>query len=128
MAVGPACSTPRRQAPCSPPRPSILLRDHQAHDPPTGVLVLINNYQGDRMAWDMAIEMAAGRGHQGQAVHHQRRRRGEGQPLHDRPPRRGGQLLRHQGCGAAAEEGESLDELIAIATRSTTTSARWASR
>ncbi len=23
-----------------------------------GVLVLINNYQGDRMSWDMAIEMA----------------------------------------------------------------------
>jgi dihydroxyacetone kinase-like protein len=27
-----------------------------------GVLVLINNYQGDRMAWDMAIEMAQAQG------------------------------------------------------------------
>src|SRR6516165_9953428 len=27
-----------------------------------GVLVLINNYQGDRMSWDMAIEMAQAEG------------------------------------------------------------------
>src|SRR5215469_1080426 len=29
---------------------------------PKGVLVLINNYQGDRMNWDMAIEMAQAEG------------------------------------------------------------------
>ncbi|HLF24074.1 MAG TPA: dihydroxyacetone kinase subunit DhaK, partial [Burkholderiales bacterium] len=29
---------------------------------PKGVLVLINNYQGDRMNWDMAIEMAEAEG------------------------------------------------------------------
>ena len=27
-----------------------------------GVLVLVNNYQGDRMSWDMAIEMAQAEG------------------------------------------------------------------
>ena len=27
-----------------------------------GVLVLVNNYQGDRMSWDMAIEMAQAQG------------------------------------------------------------------
>ena len=71
-----------------------------------GVLVLVNNYQGDRMAWDMATEMATAEGINATPVLDQRRRRGRGQPLHRRPPRRGRQLLRHQGLRRRRRAGQ----------------------
>jgi dihydroxyacetone kinase-like protein len=84
---------------------------------PKGVLVLINNYQGDRMNWDMAIEMAQVDGidvksfiiDDDVAVQNSSYTIG----------RRGvaGNFFVIKACGAAAEKGASLDELIAIATR-----------
>ena len=83
---------------------------------PQGVLVLINNYQGDRMNWDMAIEMAEAEGinvksfiiDDDVAVQNSSYTTG----------RRGvaGNFFVIKACGAAAERGASLDELIAIAT------------
>ena len=64
---------------------------------PKGVLHIINNYTGDRMAFDMGREMAEAEGVTDRDGHRRRRRRGEGLDLHRRPARRGRQLLRHQG-------------------------------
>jgi dihydroxyacetone kinase-like protein len=82
-----------------------------------GVLALINNYQGDRMNWDMAIEMAQAEGinvksfiiDDDVAVQNSSYTTG----------RRGvaGNFFVIKACGAAAEKGASLDELIAIATK-----------
>ena len=84
---------------------------------PQGVLVLINNYQGDRMNWDMAIEMAEAEGIKVKsfiidddvAVQNSSYTTG----------RRGvaGNFFVIKACGAAAERGASLDELLAIATK-----------
>ena len=96
---------------------------------PKGVLLLVNNYTGDRMAFDMGKEMAESEGIKRRDPDHQRRRRGQGLDLHGRPPRRGRQLLRDQGgrCGLRAgrrpRRGAS-----GSARRSTTSPARWASR
>jgi phosphoenolpyruvate---glycerone phosphotransferase subunit DhaK len=84
---------------------------------PAGVLVLINNYQGDRMNWDMAIEMAEAEGinvksfiiDDDVAVKDSSYTTG----------RRGvaGNFFVIKACGAAAERGASLDELLAIAKK-----------
>jgi len=82
---------------------------------PKGVLVLINNYQGDRMNWDMAVEMAQAEGitvksfviDDDVAVQdstHTVGRRGVA-----------GNFFVIKACGAAAENGASLDELIELA-------------
>lgn len=82
-----------------------------------GVLVLINNYQGDRMNWDMAVEMAQAEGitvksfviDDDVAVQdstHTVGRRGVA-----------GNFFVIKACGAAAEKGASLDELIELATK-----------
>ena len=81
---------------------------------PRGVLVLINNYQGDRMNWDMAIEMAEAEGinvksfviDDDVAVQDSSYTTG----------RRGvaGNFFVIKACGAAAERGASLDELLAL--------------
>lgn len=84
---------------------------------PAGVLVLINNYQGDRMNWDMAVEMAQAEGitvksfviDDDVAVQdstHTVGRRGVA-----------GNFFVIKACGAAAEKGASLDELMALAAR-----------
>jgi len=84
---------------------------------PKGVLVLINNYQGDRMNWDMAVEMAQAEGitvksfviDDDVAVQdstHTVGRRGVA-----------GNFFVIKACGAAAEKGASLDELLAIADK-----------
>jgi dihydroxyacetone kinase-like protein len=84
---------------------------------PAGVLVLINNYQGDRMNWDMAVEMAQAEGitvksfviDDDVAVQdstHTVGRRGVA-----------GNFFVIKACGAAAEQGASLDELLALAGR-----------
>jgi dihydroxyacetone kinase-like protein len=80
-----------------------------------GVLVLINNYQGDRMNWDMAVEMAQAEGitvksfviDDDVAVQdstHTVGRRGVA-----------GNFFVSKACGAAAEKGASLDELLKLA-------------
>jgi dihydroxyacetone kinase-like protein len=84
---------------------------------PKGVLVLINNYQGDRMNWDMAIEMAEAEGIEVKsfiidddvAVQNSSYTIG----------RRGvaGNFFVIKACGAAAEKGASLDDLVKLATK-----------
>jgi len=84
---------------------------------PEGVLVLINNYQGDRMNWDMAVEMAQAEGitvksfviDDDVAVQDSSYTTG----------RRGvaGNFFVIKACGAAAEKGASLSELIELATK-----------
>jgi dihydroxyacetone kinase-like protein len=79
-----------------------------------GVLVLVNNYQGDRMAWDMATEMATAEGINARqfwinddvAVEdslYTAGRRGVGATV-----------LAEKICGAAAEEKRSLAEVTEI--------------
>ena len=82
-----------------------------------GVLVLVNNYQGDRMAWDMATEMARPKASTSRqfwinddvAVEDSLYTVG----------RRGvaGNFFVIKACGAAAEQGKSLDEVEAIAEK-----------
>ncbi len=84
---------------------------------PKGVLALINNYQGDRMNWDMAIEMAEAEGIKVKsfiidddvAVQNSSYTIG----------RRGvaGNFFVIKACGAAAERGASLDDLLALAKK-----------
>jgi dihydroxyacetone kinase-like protein len=84
---------------------------------PKGVLALINNYQGDRMNWDMAVEMAQAEGitvksfviDDDVAVQdstHTVGRRGVA-----------GNFFVIKACGAAAEKGASLDDLLALADK-----------
>jgi dihydroxyacetone kinase-like protein len=84
---------------------------------PRGVLALINNYQGDRMNWDMAIEMAQAEGINVKSFvidddvavkdsTHTVGRRGVA-----------GNFFVIKACGAAAERGASLDELLALAKK-----------
>ncbi len=82
-----------------------------------GVLVLINNYQGDRMNWEMAIEMAQAEGIEVQsfiidddvAVQNSSYTIG----------RRGvaGNFFVIKTLGAAAERGASMEELLALAKK-----------
>jgi dihydroxyacetone kinase-like protein len=84
---------------------------------PKGVLVLINNYQGDRMNWDMAIEMAQAEGinvksfiiDDDVAVQNSSYTTG----------RRGvaGNFFVIKACGAAAERGASLDALLNLCAK-----------
>jgi dihydroxyacetone kinase-like protein len=84
---------------------------------PKGVLVLINNYQGDRMNWDMAIEMAEADGIKVKsfiidddvAVQNSSYTVG----------RRGvaGNFFVMKACGAAAEKGKSLEDLLELAKK-----------
>jgi dihydroxyacetone kinase-like protein len=84
---------------------------------PKGVLALVNNYQGDRMNWDMAVEMAEAEGinvksfviDDDVAVQdstHTVGRRGVA-----------GNFFVIKACGAAAERGASLDDLLQIAEK-----------
>ena len=84
---------------------------------PKGVLHLVNNYQGDRMAWDMAREMAEMEGIKVGVV-----------VIDDDVSvtnslytvgRRGvaGNFFVIKACGAAAEQGASLEELVALGQR-----------
>ena len=84
---------------------------------PAGVLVLINNYQGDRMNWDMAIEMAEAEG-----INVKSFIIDDDVAVKDSSytiGRRGvaGNFFVIKACGAAAERGASLDELLAIAKK-----------
>ena len=84
---------------------------------PAGVLVLINNYQGDRMNWDMAIEMAEAEG-----INVKSFIIDDDVAVKDSSytvGRRGvaGNFFVMKACGAAAERGASLEELLAIAKK-----------
>src|SRR6187200_1199490 len=79
-----------------------------------GVLVLVNNYQGDRMAWDMATEMATDEG-----INARQFWINDDVAVEDSlytVGRRGvaGNFFVIKCCGAAAEQGADLDELIRI--------------
>ncbi|MDR1512117.1 MAG: dihydroxyacetone kinase subunit DhaK [Propionibacteriaceae bacterium] len=86
---------------------------------PQGVLHLINNYQGDRMAWDMARELAEAELPDlriGVVVIN------DDVAVQDSlytVGRRGvaGNFFVIKAVGAAAEEGKSLDELVALGER-----------
>ena len=82
-----------------------------------GVLVLVNNYQGDRMAWDTAVELAEAEGIKVKQFH-----------INDDVAvkdslytvgRRGvaGNFFVIKACGAAAAEGRDLDSLLALADK-----------
>jgi dihydroxyacetone kinase-like protein len=82
-----------------------------------GVLVLINNYQGDRMSWDMAIEMA-----QAQGIKVEKFIIADDVSVPNSTysiGRRGvaGNFFVIKACGAAAERGASLEELLRIADK-----------
>jgi len=82
-----------------------------------GVLVLVNNYQGDRMAWDMATEMATAEG-----INARQFWINDDVAVKDSlytVGRRGvaGNFFVIKCCGAAAEQGQSLDQVEAIAKK-----------
>jgi dihydroxyacetone kinase-like protein len=84
---------------------------------PKGVLALINNYQGDRMNWDMAIEIA-----QAEGINVKSFIIDDDVAVKDSSytvGRRGvaGNFFVIKACGAAAERGASLDELLALAKK-----------
>ena len=64
---------------------------------PKGVLLLVNNYTGDRMAFDMGKEMAEAEGVKVEILMINDDVAVKDSTLHGRPPRRGRQLLRDQG-------------------------------
>ena len=84
---------------------------------PQGVLCLVNNYQGDRMVWDMAKEMAEAEGYKvGMVIidddvaveksTHSVGRRGVA-----------GNFFVIKACAAAAELGASLEELVELGNK-----------
>ena len=92
------------------PTPDQMEAATKAVDGGAGVLHIVKNYTGDVMNFEMAAEIAAGRGHRGRGGGDERRRRGEGQPLHRRPPwrrrdRAGGEDLRRGGRGGQVAAG-----------------------
>jgi phosphoenolpyruvate---glycerone phosphotransferase subunit DhaK len=84
---------------------------------PKGVLALINNYQGDRMNWDMAVEMA-----QAEGINVKSFVIDDDVAVQDSTHtvgRRGvaGNFFVIKACGAAAERGASLDDLLKLADK-----------
>jgi dihydroxyacetone kinase-like protein len=82
-----------------------------------GVLVLVNNYQGDRMAWDMATEMATAEG-----INARQFWINDDVAVEDSlytVGRRGvaGNFFVIKCCGTAADAGQSLDQVEAIARK-----------
>jgi dihydroxyacetone kinase-like protein len=82
-----------------------------------GVLVLVNNYQGDRMAWDMATEMA-----QAEGINVKQFWINDDVAVEDSlytVGRRGvaGNFFVIKCCGAAADAGQSLEQVEAIADK-----------
>jgi phosphoenolpyruvate---glycerone phosphotransferase subunit DhaK len=82
---------------------------------PKGVLALINNYQGDRMNWDMAVELA-----QAEGINVKTFVIDDDVAVQDSTHtvgRRGvaGNFFVIKACGAAAERGADLDALLALA-------------
>jgi len=119
MAVGPGMLDGACQGPVfAAPPVDACYETIKALATPAGVLVLVNNYQGDRMAWDTAVEMAQGMDdikvdqfiiNDDVAVKDSLYTVG----------RRGvaGNFFVMKCCGAAAEEGKSLEEVKAVAEK-----------
>jgi len=119
MAVGPGMLDGACQGPVfAAPPVDACYETIKALATPAGVLVLVNNYQGDRMAWDTAVEMAQGMDdikvdqfiiNDDVAVKDSLYTVG----------RRGvaGNFFVMKACGAAAEEGQTLEQVKAVAAK-----------
>ena len=118
MAVGPGMLTGACQgAVFAAPAVDSCYETIKACNSDAGVLVLVNNYQGDRMAWDMATEMA-----QAEGINVRQFWINDDVAVEDSlytVGRRGvaGNFFVIKACGAAAEQGQSLDEVEAIADK-----------
>jgi dihydroxyacetone kinase-like protein len=118
MAVGPGMLTGACQGPVfAAPPVDACYETIKACNSDAGVLVLVNNYQGDRMAWDMATEMA-----QAEGINVRQFWINDDVAVEDSlytVGRRGvaGNFFVMKCCGAASEQGKSLDEVEAIAKK-----------
>ncbi|WP_137679936.1 dihydroxyacetone kinase subunit DhaK [Aurantiacibacter suaedae] len=118
MAVGPGMLTAACQGPVfAAPPVDACYETIKSVATDAGVLVLVNNYQGDRMAWDMASEMAEAEGIKVKQFHIN-----DDVAVQDSlytVGRRGvaGNFFVMKACGAAAEAGASLDEVVAVAEK-----------
>lgn len=118
MAVGPGMLTAACQGPVfAAPPVDACYETIKSVATDAGVLVLVNNYQGDRMAWDMATEMAEAEGIKVVQFHIN-----DDVAVQDSlytVGRRGvaGNFFVMKACGAAAENGASLEEVVAIAEK-----------
>lgn len=118
MAVGPGLLTAATQgAVFAAPPVDACYETIKAAKSDAGVLVLVNNYQGDRMAWDMATELATADG-----INARQFWINDDVAVEDSlytVGRRGvaGNFFVIKAAGAAAEQGKSLDEVYAIAER-----------
>ena len=118
MAVGPGMLTAACQGPVfAAPPVDACYETIKAVATDAGVLVLVNNYQGDRMAWDMACELAEAEG-----IRLKQFIINDDVAVQDSlytVGRRGvaGNFFVMKACGAAAEDGADLDAVHAIAER-----------
>ncbi len=118
MAVGPGMLDGACQGPVfAAPPVDACYETIKALATPAGVLVLVNNYQGDRMAWDMACEMA-----EAEDIKVKQFIINDDVAVKDSlytVGRRGvaGNFFVMKACGAAAAAGKSLDEVLAVAEK-----------
>ena len=118
MAVGPGMLDGACQGPVfAAPPVDACYETIKALATPAGVLVLVNNYQGDRMAWETAIELA-----QAEDIKVEQFLINDDVAVKDSlytVGRRGvaGNFFVMKACGAAAEQGKSLEEILAVAEK-----------
>ncbi len=118
MAVGPGMLDGACQGPVfAAPPVDACYETIKALATPAGVLVLVNNYQGDRMAWDTAVELA-----QAEDIVVDQFIINDDVAVKDSTwtvGRRGvaGNFFVMKACGAAAEEGQSLAQVKAVAEK-----------
>ncbi|MGB3795387.1 MAG: dihydroxyacetone kinase subunit DhaK [Alteraurantiacibacter sp.] len=118
MAVGPGMLDGACQGPVfAAPPVDACYETIKALATPAGVLVLVNNYQGDRMAWDTAVELA-----QAEDIKVEQFWINDDVAVKDSlytVGRRGvaGNFFVMKACGAAAEEGKSLEDVMAVAEK-----------
>jgi dihydroxyacetone kinase-like protein len=118
MAVGPGMLTAACQGPVfAAPPVDACYETIKSVATDAGVLVLVNNYQGDRMAWDMACEMAEAEG-----IRLKQFIINDDVAVKDSlytVGRRGvaGNFFVMKACGAASEAGADLDAVYAIAEK-----------
>lgn len=118
MAVGPGMLSAACQGPVfAAPPVDACLETIKSVATDAGVLVLVNNYQGDRMAWDMACEMA-----EAEDIKVKQFIINDDVAVQDSlytVGRRGvaGNFFVIKACGAAAEDGADLDAIHAIAEK-----------
>ena len=118
MAVGPGMLDGACQGPVfAAPPVDACYETIKALATPAGVLVLVNNYQGDRMAWETAIELA-----EAEDIKVKQFIINDDVAVKDSlytVGRRGvaGNFFVMKACGAAAAAGKSLDEVMAVAEK-----------